>query len=73
MCLGKKIVKHCFVVVTTKIYVTDDVLKNNVTSTISTSKVVAATASHHVKYVVIPLSLQLSEVDITIHIDRSGK
>ena len=54
-------------------YVTDDVLKKSATSTISTSKVVATTASHHVKYVVIPPSPQLSEVGITIHIDRSGK
>lgn len=54
-------------------YVTDDVLKNNVTSTISTSRVAATTASHHVKYVVIPLSSQLSEADITIHTDRLGK
>lgn len=68
-----KFVKHCFVVVTTKMYATDDVLKKNATSTISTSKVVATTASHHVKYVVIPLSPQLSEVGIIIHIDRSGK
>lgn len=56
----KKTVKHCFVMATTKIYSTNDVLKNSAISAISSSKVVATTASHCVKYVVICLS-QLCE------------
>ena len=60
-------------VVTTKMHVTDDVVKKQCYSIISTSKVVATTASHLVKYVVICLSPQLCKVDIIVHIDRSGK
>ena len=54
-------------------HVTDDVVKKQCYSIISTSKVVATTASHLVKYVVICLSPQLCKVDIIVHIDRSGK
>lgn len=49
-------------------FVTDDDLKTMLTVPFQ-SKVVATTASHCIKYVVIPLS-QLCEVDIINSIDR---
>lgn len=63
----KIFVKHCFVVVSTKMYETDD-LKTVLTVPFQ-SKVVATTASHCMRYVVIPFS-QLCEVDIINSTDR---
>ena len=48
-----KTVKDCFEVVPREMYLTDDVLKNRANNTISTSKVVATTAGHCVKCLVI--------------------
>lgn len=63
--------KDCFGVVTTEMYVTDDALKNSANNTVPTSMVVATSASHHVKCVVIYVSPKPHEGDI-IHIDRWG-